>query len=275
MKKNFFQYAALMLLLGTFTLFGIGCQKQVIEESVTIADEPAQAAVMSTTSSASADAVLLAIDDDSFEKDAAPNFFTDMDINDDIKSLGLRTELRYFQNNVGKTIRLFTGEVGDEAWHAITRIPDAWKTAGPTTNGARNYLAAGPGLGTGNDPEILLEKIGGVSPLRANGLKMLIGKTILAVVYTGDVSANYGPQEADLKGDNLGIVAMQVIDVRRRFNASSSSLPVVTVKIMSASEASQASLKLFSNPPRLLSSSIPFNIAPAATVPTPVFVDAQ
>ncbi len=45
-------------------------------------------------------------------------------------------------------ISLYTGQVGDEGWFALENIPQAWDDAGPTGDGLRNFLVAGPGLGT-------------------------------------------------------------------------------------------------------------------------------
>jgi hypothetical protein len=271
MKKNLLNFMGSVLLMSGMLISGTGCEKASMSE---LSAENNEASSLSASEETVAGSVLLAIDE-SFEKDIEPNYFSEFDVNEDIKMLGQRRTLRYFETNVGKTVSLYTGEVGDEAWHAITAIPQSWKTAGPTTNGSRNFLAAGPGLGTGNDPEILLDKIPGVTPLRANGLAMLKGKTVLAVVYSSEISVDYNPLLGSLKGDTKGLVALEVVDVKRRTNASSNSLPVITVRIKSVTEASAAPLKLFSNPPRLTSSSLPNNINPAATLPTPVFVDAQ
>jgi hypothetical protein len=272
MKKNLLNFLGSVLLMSGMLVSGTGCEKAPVDElSVESNESPA---ITATGESLPADAVLLAIDE-SFEKDAAPNFFTELDVNEDIKALGQRATLRYFEQNIGKNINIYTGEVGDEAFHAITSIPLSWMIAGTTGNGARNFLVAGPGLGTGNDPEILLDKVAGVTPLRATGLTMLKGKTILAVVYSSEISVDYNPLLGSLKGDNLGIVAFDVVDVKRRTNGSSNSLPIVTIKVRSVSEASAATLKLFSNPPRLTSSSLPNNINPPATTPTPVFVNAN
>ena len=168
-----------------------------------------------------------------------------------------------------------TGEVGDEGWHALKTIPTSWISAGPTANGAQNYLAAGPGLGTGNDdPEVLLDKIPNVTPLRATGLAMLIGQTVLAVVYDGDVSTNFSPLEANLMGANLGLVAFDVVAVKTRTDGSSGSLPRVTIAIRAVDAALAAPLKLFDNAPVPVSSSEPFDITVPASVPAAQLVDA-
>ncbi len=98
--------------------------------------------------------------------------FSNVQVNDQLARVGLRQTLSYFHGNVGKTIDLYTHEVGDEGWHALKTISSSWKSTGPTINGSRNYLMAGPGLGGGEDnKEVLLDKIPNVTPLRATGLK--------------------------------------------------------------------------------------------------------
>lgn len=222
-------------------------------------------------------AVFLLIDEDSIDNGNPPNNFSDTDVNDQIATLGLRTQLKYFRENVGKTIDIYTGQVGDEGWFALKTIPNNWKSAGPTDNGLRNYLAPGPGLGAAfpdDDREVLLDKIPGVTPLRATGLAMLVGKTVLAVVYDSDVSINYSPLLGNLQGANLGIVAFDVLEVRKRTGGSSSSLPVVSIRIRNADEVLGRQLLLFSNAPVPQSSSEPFDIDPPGNAPAPGFVQA-
>jgi len=210
-------------------------------------------------------AVFLVIDEDSIDNGNPPNGFSDVDVNDQIAEVGVRRPLRFFQNNVGRTIDLYTGEVGDEGWHALRTIPDSWREAGPTGNGTRNFLTPGPGLGAGtpdDDREVLLDKIPDVTPLRATGLSMLVGHTVLAVVYDSDVSINYSPLNGNLMGANLGIVAFEVLEVRERRDASDSSLPSVTIRILDASSVSEGELALFANAPVPRSSSDPFDVVP-------------
>lgn len=190
----------------------------------------------------------------------------------------MRDQLQFFRQNVGETIDLFTGQVGDEGWFALTSIPNPWINAGPTDNGLRNYLAPGPGLGSPNvddDREVLLDEIRNVIPLRATALKMLIDQTVFAVVYDSDISINYSPLEGNLQGDNLGIVAFKVLDVRERTDGSTSSLPVVTIEILDAEQIRNRNLVLFSNVPKPSSSSEPFDIRPPSNVTTPEFTIAK
>lgn len=222
--------------------------------------------------------VLLVIDEDSIDNGSAPNNFSETDVNDQIAAVGLRQQLKFFAENKGKTITLYTGEVGDEGWFAMKTIPNKWVNAGPTDNGARNYLTPGPGLGApniDNDKEVLLDEIANVTPLRATGLKMLVGYRVLAVVYDSDISINYSPLEGNLKGANLGMVAFEVLSVSQRTDGSSGSLPAVSIRILNVTELSDFGLALFSNVPTPTSSSEPFDVAPPASVSSPVFTVAN
>lgn len=249
----------------------IGCDKAAVEEMQTT-DSLSNASLPPAT--AINRSVFLLIDEASIDNGNKPNNFSETDVNDHIAAVGQRQALRYFKYNVGKIITLYTGEVGDEGWNALTTVPASWMQAGPTRNGTRNLLQAGPGLGGGNDKEQLLDKIPGVTPLRATGLKMLVGTTVLALVYDSDISINYSPFTGSLKGENLGLVAFDVLEVRKRTDGSSGSLPAVKIRIREVSEASAASLKLFNNAPRPRSSSEPFDINPPLNPIAPVFVDA-
>jgi hypothetical protein len=211
--------------------------------------------------------VLLVIDEESIDNGNEPNNFSETEVNDQLATVGLRLPLQFFRDNVGETIDLYTGEVGDEGWHALKTIPAAWVNAGPISNGSRNFLSAGTG-------EDLLDKVPDVVPLRATGLKMLIGKTVLAVVYDSDISTNYSPLFASLMGANLGTVAFDVVAVTERTDASSSSLPRVTILIRNVDDALIAPLMLFANVPIPQSSSEPFDIKPPNNTLAPVLVDA-
>ena len=104
-----------------------------------------------TESFSNGEAVFLIIDEESIDNGNEPNNFSDVDVNDQLAEVGVRTPLKYFQDNVGKQIDLYTGEVGDEGWNALKTISSSWVNAGPTNNGLKNYLTPGPGLGGGED----------------------------------------------------------------------------------------------------------------------------
>jgi prepilin-type processing-associated H-X9-DG protein len=208
----------------------------------------------------------LLIDEDSIDKDGAPNFFTDVDVNDDIADIGLRAQLPFFAGNVGATITLYTGEVGDEGWFAPKTILASWANAGPTEDGLCNFVFAGPGLGTEDmdgDREALLDKIPDVTPLRASGLALLEGQRVCAVVFDSDISINYDPLDGSLKGANLGVVAFQVVSVTARLDGSDSSLPEVEIEILDAEEVCDCEkMDLLLDAPEPISSSEPFDVDP-------------
>jgi hypothetical protein len=209
--------------------------------------------------------VILVIDEDSIDNGNPPNFFSAYDVNDHIAEIGVRSELPYFELNPGRRITLHTGQVGDEGWFALKTIPASWVSAGPTGNGIQNFVKAGPGLGkpdSNGDRESKLDKIPNVTPLRAKGLKMLVGKTVCAVVFDSDVSINYEPLNGSLKGANLGIVAFRVLSVTQLKGYSSSSLPKVDLEIKDASQVCAGPLELLANAPAPTSSSTPFDVKP-------------
>lgn len=223
--------------------------------------------------SGTAAAVFLIIDEDSIDNGNPPNDFSEIEVNDQLAAVGLREPLAFFQANAGSQIDLFTGQVGDEGWFALKTVPAAWQQTGPTDNGLRNYLTPGPGLGVGDDPEVLLDEIPDVTPLRATGLAMLRGETVCALVYDSDVSINYSPLTGNLQGANLGIVGFDVLAVTGRTDGSDSDLPRVTIEIRDPAVCEDG-LYLFDNAPVPESSSEPFDVTPPAAPPAPRFVPA-
>jgi hypothetical protein len=205
--------------------------------------------------------------------------WTANDVNDDRPGLAQRLQLRFFANNVGKTYWLWTGQVGDEGWFAPKVIPSSWASAGPTTDGLRNFLGnpsqpfphnVGPGLGTSRNPERLLDEIPHVIPLRAEGLWGLRGKTVCALVWDSDISINYDQGtplgiNGNLQGEKLGVVAFDVLDVVYLGGFSSSTLPRVQVTIRNANEVCEGPLTLYTDAPEPRSSSQPMDIRPNDT----------
>lgn len=222
-------------------------------------------------------AVFLLIDEESIDNGNEPNDFSEVEVNDQLADIGLRQSLKFFRENIGQTIDLYTGQVGDEGWFAPKSIPTSWKMAGPSDNGTRNYFSAGPGLGsptTDDNREDLLAEIPDVIPLRATGLTMLVGQKIYAVVYDSDISINYSPIKGNLKGANLGVIAFEILSVEERTDGSDSSLPKVKVKICKVEDIADLPLNLFSNAPEPQSSTEPFDIKPPQAVPDAELVDA-
>lgn len=207
--------------------------------------------------------IFLAIDSSSIDNDSPPNFFSAVEVNDTLATVGLRAPLPAFSGaKVGTQLSLWTGEVGNEGWFALTSTPDAWALAGPTGDGLQNFVLAGPGLGSGPDPEALLDQVAGVTPLRAGGLAMLEGQTICAIVYDGDLGINYDPLLGNLQGATLGIVAFKVLTVTQLLGQSSGALPQVLVEIVDPVAAFAGPLTFLADPPALISSSVPFDVVP-------------
>jgi hypothetical protein len=214
---------------------------------------------------------MLVIDEDSIDNGSPPNHFSAQDVNDQVADIGLRSPLPALAGaNVGRTYTLFTGQVGDEAWFALTHEPASWAAAGPTGDALRNFRLAGPGLGSpdaNGDRESLLDKVRGVTPLRATGLAMLVGRQVCAVVYDGDVGINYVSLNGDLstegtkKGSNLGIVAFKVLSAIQLTGYSSGALPKVDVRVLSPDKCDQG-LTQFDEAPAPRSSSDPYDVAP-------------
>jgi hypothetical protein len=225
---------------------------------------------------------LLIIDEDSLDNGihfnqtggpivpGGPSFFSKLDVNDDKSSHTQRSVLRYFAENVGRTITVKTGQTGDEGWFAPTCIPSKW------LSGTSNSCLSGANRDTGIDnyfglngatkipAQSRLDKIPAVMPLRARGLGALVGKTVCAVVYDSDISINYTGSsfpftEGNLQGETLGIVAFQVDAVRKLNGFSSSTLPEVQLTIVQTTAC--GTWTLFNAPvPR--SSSVPNDIDP-------------
>jgi hypothetical protein len=251
--------------------------------SVTVASGGSEAVQFGNRQPPAPPALFILIDEDGIDngprywEDGGPynaaklKSFTASEVNDDISHLARRMQLRYFAANPGKVIWLWSGQVGDEGWFAPKTIPSSWANAGPTADGLRNFLGnpsqpfthnVGPGLGTGNNPESLLDKIPNVIPLRAEGLWGLIGRTVCALVWDSDISINYGPIEGSLKGEKLGVAAFEVQDVVYLNGFSSSTLPRVKIQIKDANQVCEQSLSLYTTAPVPSSSSVPADIRP-------------
>jgi hypothetical protein len=203
--------------------------------------------------------------------DSTIKSFTEFEINDDLSELARRRQLRFFYENIGESIWLVSGQVGDEGWFAPNTIPDSWSNAGPTSDGLRNYLGnpdlphphnVGPGLGTGDDPEILLDEIPDIIPLRAEGLYGLIDKSVCAVVYESDISINYNPIKGSLQGATRGVVSFIVRDVKYLPGFSSGTLPRIKIEIQDAYVECENDQTLYTSAPVPSSSSDPFDIRP-------------
>ena len=154
-------------------------------------------------------------------------------------AIGKRTTVKYFAENIGREILLPSGSVGDEGWFAPTSVRIAWKNAGPEIgDGLRNYLDAGPGLGSPDakgNRESLLDNVPDLTPLRAMGLARLEGSAICGIVLDGEVKMSYSPiRTGNIQGPNLGKVAFQVLGTENASGRSATDLPYVRVRILDA-----------------------------------------
>jgi hypothetical protein len=232
------------------------------------------AALRINVTQAAAAACFLVLDSDAIDNGGAPNNFTASQVNDDIKSLSQRAFLRFFNlaSNFGTQINLFSGQVGDEGWFALKTIPASWGAT--PEQGLANYIAAGPGLGSGSNPEALLDKVPNVTPLRAEGLLNLVGRTCGVLVHDSDVSINYdNPINGSLKGTYLGRAAFRIVSVTSRIGtagASSTSLPVVRIEIVNPATVFAGTFALLTNgqAPTPTSSSTPRDVLPNGSTAT-------
>jgi hypothetical protein len=157
-------------------------------------------------------------------------------VNDQFANPGVRDPLNLAPGTIlgngvpgGTTAMLFTGQEFDEGWFLVPTILQSWVDAGPTADGAMNYLLA-TAAGFGNNGEFLLDKIPDVNPLDAAELQALVGETFCAVVYDSDIGMNYNPLEANLQGANYGILALEVLAVGP--DPDGSVLPDVTIRVL-------------------------------------------
>ena len=205
-------------------------------------------------------------------------------VNEPIAGVGIRAPLGIPTGTIigsglgdppGTTEPFWGGGQGDEGWFALKTIPDSWADAGPTSDGLRNYILAGPGLGTPDadgESESLLDKVPDVTPLRNMGMKLLEGKRVCALVYQGDVGMNYGPLEGNLKGATAGLIAFEVLAVQALI-APPYPEPQLTIQILDKTEVCDGPLALFLNAPIPLSSGDQVNDVEVVEAPAGNFVD--
>jgi hypothetical protein len=215
-----------------------------------------------------ANPVLLVIDKDAIDVGLSPMEFGAANINNDIAAVGQRAELRYFAAHVGAQIAFTTGTMGGyEGVYAPRSIPASWTAAGPTANGLVNYYRAGPGLGTPDKTgarETLLAKIPDAVPLRATGLKMLIGRTVCAVVMkTNAWVVSYAPISLAFQGPDRGVAAFRVDAVTdHTSSAVPGALPKLTVTILSAAATCGGAMDPLAGAPAPQNTQLPFDVRP-------------
>ena len=128
--------------------------------------------------------------------------------------------------------------------------PAAWDTSEGANDGLKNFAIAGPGLGSpddNGDRESLLSSVPNVVPIRADGLAMLVGRNVCAVVYSGDITVTSGsPPTANLQGPTLGRIAFSIVSL---VPADDQSHPNVQVQIADWSDSCGGDMAPFVDAP--------------------------
>lgn len=192
--------------------------------------------------------VLLALDKDAIDYGPPPHLLPADAVNPDIAGVGVRDGILYFQSHVDSQVVLPSGNAGNDGWFALRSDPAAWFT--DEVDGLKNFAIAGPGLGSpddNGDRESLLGSVSNVVPIRANGLAMLVGRNVCAVVYSGDITVTPGsPPTANLQGPTLGRIAFQIVSL---VPADDPSYPQVQVQIADWSDSCGGTIVPFDGAP--------------------------
>ena len=155
-------------------------------------------------------------------------------VNDDIADPAVRTPLfsRPLENPVpgGTTLVLPTGRVGDEALFRFGNPDPQVSLLGTPPFSIQEFITA---TGAAAD-EDNLDKIDGVVPLGAVDIADLEGKTVCAVVYDNDLSADVKDGYTSLKGATLGLTAFTVTAVEP--DPGGSVLPSITVDLLPSAD---------------------------------------
>jgi hypothetical protein len=186
--------------------------------------------------------VLMLIDEDSIDNGQPPDNWTALDVNAPIAQLGLRDPLPWFASREGAHATLHSGQPGDAGWFALRSVPSNWTSADGATEGLRNFIIAGPGLGSpdasGNRAS-LLTAVPDVAELNTSTISTLTGRTVCGLVFDRDVVMN-SDGTANLSGTNLGIVGFKVVNVSGQ--QGSPEVASVEIEIVDANEACGGSL---------------------------------
>jgi hypothetical protein len=196
----------------------------------------AAAIVLALSTSAWAQSpVLIVLDPSAIDYGPSPHLIAAEAANAGVAKTGLRDQLPYFSARIGDSLTLPSGGNDNDGWFAIRQAPSAWNSSDAEQDGLSNYLLAGPGLGSpdeAGDRASLLHDVADVVPLRADGLALLVGRDVCAIVYSDDVTVIAGAtSRANLSGPNLGVVSFRVTAID---SAAASNWPGVTFEILDA-----------------------------------------
>jgi hypothetical protein len=191
-------------------------------------------------------AYLLVLNHNAIDYGPAPHLLPADAVDSDVAGVGVRDGLHYFQSHIGSQVVLTSGQSGNDGWFALRSVPNGWAT--DEVDGLKNFGLAGPGLGSpddNGDRESLLANVSNVVPVRANGVALLVGQNVCAVVYSGDITLSGDPPTASLQGPTLGRVAFSVVSLVPTDDADH---PQVQVQIADWSQTC-GSLQPFANAP--------------------------
>jgi hypothetical protein len=193
--------------------------------------------------------LLLVLDKDGIDYGPPPHLLPADAVDPDNAGVGVRDGLRYFQSHVDSQVVLPSGNAGNDGWFALRSDPAAWDSSEGAGDGLKNFAVAGPGLGSpddNGDRESLLSSVPNVVSIRADGLAMLVGRTVCAVVYSGDITLTGSPPMANLQGPTLGRIAFSVVSL---VPADDQSHPQVQVQIADWSESCGGNIAPFADAP--------------------------
>jgi len=194
--------------------------------------------------------VFVILDKDAIDYGPSPHLLPADAVDPLIAGIGVRDQLAYFAGHVGQQAILTSGHNGNDGWFALKSVPASWASQEGAADGVENYLFAGPGLGSpddNDDRQSLLNNVPNVTPVRATGLNLLVGRKVCAVVYLDDVVVTAGsPRTANLNGPNLGRIAFKVLALLPTDNPS---FPNVQVEVLDSREACGGSTVPFANAP--------------------------
>lgn len=129
-------------------------------------------------------------------------------------------------------------------------MPATWASESGANDSLQNFALAGPGLGSpdaNGSRDSQLTFVPDIQPLRKAGLKLLVGRSVCAVVYDEDVKTTDGPSPvANLSGANLGVIAFQLLSTD---DIDGSDWPQVEVQILDAKQVCGGALSTLSQAP--------------------------
>lgn len=187
------------------------------------------ALLLSTPVRAQQPATVVLLDRNAIRANVAPNYFPAVEINATIADVGVRDSLPFFTAREGQHLTLSGGTAGHEGWLAFKSVPASWSSPGET-DGLDHFIYAGPGLGSPDAAGSRISQLGtkaDVVPLGPVGLQQLMGRTVCAVAYAGELPRS--ASGATLSGANLGILAFTVVGIS---GGGGATLPNVHVAVL-------------------------------------------